>query len=102
MIIRSWRGSTSIDDADRYYEYLRRTGIKEYRESPGNQGVYVLRRRIGGRAEFLLLSLWDSMDSVREFAGPHPERAVFYPEDDEFLVERDDHVDHYEILMNPE
>lgn len=102
MILRSWRGATALDDADRYYEYLKRTGIREYGETPGNRGIYVLRREVDGKAEFLLLTLWDSMEAVREFAGSDPERAVFYAEDDDFLVERDEHVDHYEVLMKPE
>lgn len=102
MILRSWRGATARRDADRYFEYLQGTGIKEYRETPGNRGVWVLRREIDGRAEFLLLTLWESMDAVREFAGPEPERAVFYPEDDDFLVERDEEVKHYDVLTRPE
>lgn len=99
MIIRSWRGATSRSDADSYFEYLKATGVKEYRATPGNRGVYVLRRIVGDRAEFLLLSLWDSMDAVRQFAGPDPEKAVFYPEDDAFLVEFDRDVKHYEVLQ---
>lgn len=105
MILRSWRGSTTADDAERYVEYLRETGVSACRATPGNRGVYVLCRiRDGhhgerGRAEFLVLSLWDSMDAVRAFAGDDPERAVFYPDDDAFLVERDLHVDHYEVVV---
>ena len=37
------------------------------------------------------------MDDVRGFAGEHPEVAVFYPGDDDLLVEKDVHVDHYEV-----
>jgi hypothetical protein len=27
-------------------------------------------------------------------------RAVFYPEDDRFLISRDDQVDHYEVVFD--
>jgi heme-degrading monooxygenase HmoA len=102
MIARTWRGWTSAADADRYVHYLHETGVHEYRSTPGNLGVFLLRRTEDERAEFLLVSLWESMEAVRAFAGADERVAVFYPEDDEFLVERDRHADHYEVLAAPE
>ena len=101
MIARTWRGATSETDGDQYLQYLQATGVAECRATAGNLGVYVLRRDAGNRAEFLFLSLWDSMDSVREFAGREPERAVFFPQDEQYLVERDEVVDHYQVLVAP-
>jgi heme-degrading monooxygenase HmoA len=98
MIARLWRGATDAADADRYLEYLEATGLAEYRATPGNTGVFVLRRIHAGRAEFLLVTFWESMDAVKGFAGPEPGRAVFYPEDDRFLVDRDRHVTHYDVI----
>ncbi len=74
------------------------TGIKGYRETGGNLGVLMLRRPVGDVVEFLFVSLWDSIAGIRAFAGDEYERAVFYPEDDRFLVDRDLHVDHYEVV----
>jgi hypothetical protein len=54
-----------------------------------------------GKSEFTLISLWDSWDAIRAFAGPGYENAVFYPEDEKFLVERGSHVFHYEVLSAP-
>ena len=102
MIARTWRGWTASADADRYVEYLHETGVKQYRETPGNRGVFMLRRLLGDRAEFVLLTLWDSIDAVRAFAGADEAVAVFYPEDDAFLVDRDRHADHFEVLVAPE
>ena len=76
MIARIWRGATAADRADDYVEYLDRTGVSEYRATPGNRGVLVLRRTEGDRSEFTLLSLWDSMEAVRAFVGEDPERAA--------------------------
>jgi heme-degrading monooxygenase HmoA len=101
MIARTWRGSTSLADGDRYLQYLRETGVAACRSTDGNRGVYVLRREADGRAEFLFVSLWDSLAAVRGFAGPDPERAVFFPEDDEFLIEREDTVRHFDVLVSP-
>jgi heme-degrading monooxygenase HmoA len=98
-IARSWRGATRATDAEAYLDYLHRTGLKSYRGTPGNLGVVALRRIRDDKAEFLLISYWESVEAVRRFAGETIEQAVFYPEDDRFLVERDNHVDHYEVVF---
>jgi heme-degrading monooxygenase HmoA len=100
MIARTWRGATKAEDADTYLDYLHQTGFAEYRKVEGNRGVLALRRVADGRAEFLLISLWDSERAIRQFAGNDIDRAVFYPEDERFLVERDDQVNHYEVVFD--
>jgi heme-degrading monooxygenase HmoA len=102
MIARTWAGATRAADADAYLDYLHATGLAEYRATPGNRGVLALRRVEGDRAEFLLLTLWDSEDAIRRFAGDDIDRAVFYPEDERFLVARDEHVNHYEVAFRAE
>jgi heme-degrading monooxygenase HmoA len=97
MIARIWRGATKAEDAEGYVEYLKETGVKEYRATPGNHGAWILWRRAGDRAEFLTLSFWDSLEAIERFAGEDAERAVFYLEDDRFLVERDLTVTHYTL-----
>ncbi|MDP9341391.1 MAG: antibiotic biosynthesis monooxygenase [Actinomycetota bacterium] len=97
MIARIWRGATHERDAEAYVEYLRGTGLREYRETPGNLGAWVLWRAAGGRAEFVTLSFWESEEAVRGFAGDEIDRAVFYPEDDRYLIERDETVAHYHV-----
>jgi len=99
MVARIWRGATKAEDGDVYLEYLHRTGFAEYRATPGNLGVLGLRRFEGGRAEFLLLTLWESEEAIRRFAGEEIERAVFYPEDERFLVERGERVSHFEVAF---
>ena len=101
MIARIWRGVTREADKDTYFEYLQKTGLKEYASITGNQGVWVLRRVDDVKSEFTLISLWDSWDAIKAFAGPDPEKAVFYPEDDKFLLERGPRVSHYEVLSCP-
>jgi heme-degrading monooxygenase HmoA len=98
MIARIWRGAVRRGDADRYADYMRGTGVKEYAETAGNRGVLMLRRDESDRCEFVMVTLWESWDAVRAFAGDDVERAVFYPEDDAFLVERDLTATHYDVL----
>jgi len=100
MIARTWRGATRAEDAESYLDYLHRTGLAEYRKVEGNRGVLALRRVRAGRAEFLLVSLWESEDAIRQFAGEPIDQAVFYSEDEQFLIERDEHVDHYEVVFD--
>ena len=98
MIARIWRGITRLDDKDIYYDYLLKTGLSEYKETKGNRGVRVLRRVFDNKVEFLLITLWDSWDAIKAFAGEDYERAVYYPEDKKFLLDLDPHVTHYEVL----
>lgn len=98
MIARTWRGSTRVEDADTYLEYLHRTGLAAFRATPGNRGAAVFRRIADGRAQFVLVSLWESIEAVRRFAGEDEHRAVFFPEDERYLVGRDLHVDHFDVV----
>ena len=98
LIARVWHGVTDAGRADEYAEYLERTGTKECRATPGNRGVYVLRRIRQNRAEFTFISLWDSVDAIKRFAGEDYEKAHYYPEDRDFLVELEPFVEHYDVL----
>jgi heme-degrading monooxygenase HmoA len=98
MIARIWHGETSAEKAEEYLDYLNRTGIPGYRATPGNRGAFVLRRIEGDRAHFLTLSLWDSLESIKKFAGEDYERARYYPEDEKFLLEFEPTVQHYEYF----
>ncbi len=102
MIARIWHGVTPAAKADAYYEYLEASGVKEYRKTKGNRGVYVFRRVTGDRAEFVLVSLWDSYESIRAFAGDEFEKARYFPKDGEFLVEFEPKVAHYDVLAVPQ
>jgi heme-degrading monooxygenase HmoA len=99
MIARQWRGWVATERADTYLGYLDATGLSEYKETPGNLGAYCLMRDLGdGRTEVVALSFWESMDAVKAFAGEDVDRAVYYPEDDDYLVgERETTVQHFRV-----
>jgi heme-degrading monooxygenase HmoA len=99
MIARTWAGATRAADADAYLDYLHATGLAEYRATPGNRGVLALRRIAGDRAEFLLVTLWDSEEAIRRFAGEDMDRAVFYSEDERYLIAHDERARHYEVVF---
>jgi heme-degrading monooxygenase HmoA len=87
-----------VEDSDAYLAYLQETGIRAYRSTPGNRAAYILRRAQGDRTEFVTLTFWESMDAVKGFAGETLDRAVFYPEDDRYLVDRETTVSHHEVI----
>ena len=98
MIARMWRGWVLTEDRDTYVAYIERTGMAAYRQTPGNQGAHMLTRDLAdGRTEIVTLSFWDSAEAIHGFAGDDISRAVFYPEDDRYLVQREATVTHYEV-----
>jgi heme-degrading monooxygenase HmoA len=97
MIARIWRGAVRRADADEYAAYIGDTGLADYRRTPGNEGAWMLRRDVGELTEFLTFTLWDSLDAIKAFAGEDYATAVYYPEDDRYLVERDEQCAHYEV-----
>lgn len=58
---------------------------------------------MGEETDYLLISLWESLEAVRGFAGPQPGRAVYYPEDGRYFPEseRRPYLAHYEVLTTP-
>ena len=97
MIARIWKGAVRTPDADVYDAYIRETGLDGYERTPGNRGAWLLRRDVGELTEFVAFTLWESLDAVKAFAGDDYETAVYYPEDDRYLVERDAQCAHYEV-----
>ena len=100
MIARIWKGAVRKQDGDAYARYMQATGVAGYAKSPGNRGVWMLRRDVDERTEFMMFTLWDSLAAVKAFAGDEYENAVFYPEDERFLVERDLTSTHYEVATH--
>ena len=98
MIARIWRGTTDAARADEYLDYIRKTGLSDYASTPGFRDVQVLRRTREGLTRFTIISYWDSLEAIKAFAGDDPEAAHYYPEDDEYLVERELAVEHHDVV----
>ena len=100
MIARIWRGMVAQSDGDTYAQYMHGTGIAGYASTAGNRGVWMLRRDLDDKTEFVMFTLWESYDAIKAFAGEDYETAVFYAEDDRYLVERDLTSAHYEVARS--
>jgi heme-degrading monooxygenase HmoA len=101
MIARLWHGVTSHENAEKYEDLLRGEILPGIHRVKGYRGAYLLRREVLEGAEFVTLTLFDSMESVRRFAGDDVELAVV-PEEARKLLARFDHRSvHYTILSEP-
>lgn len=98
-ILRRWRGEIRTVDADEYVAYIAATGMDDYAATPGNLGAEMLLRDLGdGRTEVTTLSWWRSMEDILAFAGEPVDLARYYPEDDRFLIDRPERVEHHRVV----
>ena len=101
MIGRFWRGWTTRERADAYEELLRTKILPGIHRIDGCRGAYLLRRDVEEGVEFATMTLWESLDAVRAFAGARYEVAVVPPEARAVLARFDETSAHYEILVAP-
>ena len=98
-VMRTWTGWIRTERTDEYLAYVGETGMADYLDTPGNLGAWMTHRDLGdGRTEIMTVSFWDSRDSIRAFAGDDIEVARYYPEDDEFLIDKELFVRHYDVV----
>ena len=93
-----WHGRVPASKAAAYREFVNGRAIPDYRSVPGNLSVHILERAEGEVTHFITLTFWDSLDSIRAFAGEDLEKAKYYPEDAAFLLEYEPRVVHYEVV----
>jgi heme-degrading monooxygenase HmoA len=101
MILRAWRGYTVPGREDAYPRHLRESVEPKLKALAGFRGLYLLRRTTAADIEYRVMTLWDSMEAIRAFAGPVPERAVVEREAQSALTRFDDEVEHFEVLVGP-
>jgi heme-degrading monooxygenase HmoA len=97
MIMRQWRGRVPAEKAADYLEFLKTSGFKDYASTPGNLAVYAFTRARDGITEIVLVTLWDSVEAIKRFAGDDYQKAHYYPEDKDFLLEFEPLVEHYDV-----
>ncbi|PHS21685.1 MAG: antibiotic biosynthesis monooxygenase [Robiginitomaculum sp.] len=90
MIVRTWHGRTKLADADAYEAFMARRAGPDYGSVKGLKQLFFTRRDEGDIAHFLLVTVWNNMDAVKAFAGDDPAKAKYYPEDDQYLLEKED------------
>ena len=100
MIARHWRGWTKLQDAGVYEELIKTKVFPQLKKIKGYRGGYVLRSDAAEESEFVVLNFFDSLDSVRQFAGQNFAVPVFEPEAKRLLTRFDTIVNHYEVRVD--
>lgn len=102
MIVRLWRGQATADQADAYARHVTETVLPALGAIPGYRGASVLRRELeaAGQIEFLVMTRWESLQAVREFAGADVTTAVVEPAARAVLTDFDRVVTHYNLVYD--
>lgn len=98
MVIREWRGRAAQSNPDAYPKHFRDHVAPELRTIPGFIGASVSTRTIDGKIEFLVLTRWESLDSIKGFSGSDLTKAIVEPGAVAALIEFDSTVQHYESV----
>jgi heme-degrading monooxygenase HmoA len=101
VIARLWRGSTKREDAEAYRRFLADDLVPSLDEIEGFRGAYVLTQDAGDEIDFVTLTLFDSLDAVRAFAGSEPNRPVIEPEAKRLLSRIGERVEHLDVAVAP-
>jgi hypothetical protein len=97
MIARIWNGRVPLEKSEEYLEKMRRVALPDYERTPGNRGAYCLYRVDRNLAHFEMLTFWDDVEAIKRFAGETYQAARYYDFDDDFLVEKEPFVLHFEV-----
>jgi heme-degrading monooxygenase HmoA len=101
MIARMWHGKVPAQKASDYHQFLLQSGLKDYEETKGNKGIFLLKREEGDVTHFYTLTFWEDTEAIIRFAGHDHEKARYYPEDKDFLLEFEPFVTHYQVIEKP-
>jgi heme-degrading monooxygenase HmoA len=99
MIARIWRATASHEKAGSYQRHFAATVVPHLKSVPGYEGASLLRREVDGGVELLAVTRWESMESIRAFAGADPAVAVVDPEAQAMLTTFDTTVHHYDMAF---
>jgi len=98
MIARIWHGKTSITDYESYTDFMRSEAIPDYKKTKGFVKLTFLRNLEKNEGHFTLITFWESLEVIKNFAGEDLEKAKYYDEDKNYLLEFEDKVKHYEVF----
>jgi len=98
MIARIWHGKTKIEHYEAYTDFMKQKAIPDYKKTEGFVKLTFLRRTEGDIAHFNLITFWENIEVIKNFAGTDYEIAKYYPKDKEYLLEFEEKVTHYEVF----
>jgi heme-degrading monooxygenase HmoA len=100
MIARIWHGKTSAEKFDTYTDFLKQVAIPDYQKTEGFMGLTFLRQIQNNEGHFNLITFWENLEVIKNFAGQDFEKAKYYPEDESFLLEFEEKVKYHEVFAS--
>ena len=98
MISRHWKGITKREEADNYVKHLENDTFPKIRKINGFLTASILKRKVEQGTEFLIITVWESIEAIQAFAGEHAEVAVVPPMVQDMMIKYDRKVIHYEVI----
>ncbi len=98
MIARIWQGKTKIIHLEEYTRFMKSRAIPDYKNTDGFVKLVFLKRTDSEFAYFNLITFWKNIEVIKNFAGKNFERAKYYPEDEDYLIDFPEEVVHYEVF----
>jgi len=100
MIARIWKGYTKLEHLEEYTNFMKARAIPDYSKTDGFVKLTFLKRIDKDYAYFNLVTFWKNMEVIKNFAGEDYEKAKYYPEDKDYLIEFPEKVIHYEVFAD--
>lgn len=102
VIARVWRASASPANGECYSRHFATTVVPHLQTISGHEHAYLLRRELAdGRWEFVAITFWQSLDSIKAFTGPDPEVAIVDPDARSMLSDFDHFAGHFVVAYRP-
>jgi heme-degrading monooxygenase HmoA len=98
MISRPWKGIAKAGEADNYIEHLKTDTFPRLSNIKGFISASILRRTVEQGTEFLIITVWESIEAIERFAGATADIAVAPEPVQAMMVEYDRIVRHYEVV----
>jgi heme-degrading monooxygenase HmoA len=98
MISRHWKGIAKPGKADNYIEHLRSDTFPKLFKINGFISASILRRTVAQGTEFLIITVWESIEAIEHFAGAKADVAVVPESVQAMMIEYDRTVSHYEVV----
>jgi heme-degrading monooxygenase HmoA len=100
MILRRWSARATEDGEQQYLRHFHQKVLPHLQQVRGYQGVLLLRREVNALVEIQVLTFWDTMDAIRQFAGTDIDSAVVEGEAKAVLDDFDTRVTHCEVVLD--
>jgi heme-degrading monooxygenase HmoA len=97
MISRHWIGVARPGETDHYVDHLKNDTFPRLMRIKGFISASILTRTVDHGTEFLIVTVWESMEAIKQFAGEAADIAVVPPEVQAMMVAYDRNVRHYEV-----